>query len=203
VISNLLSPRDDPRWYRIPSLGIALAGVLMLPLAGYVAARLGPVAARWAALARWMLSGGIALLILAALVVPQHLHLILGMRRLHEALSRTSAIFFGFGMLACCACAWRDRAGARTLDPRLLPAWCALTLLPLAGILISEALLLAVRVFPVWGAPIKASLRHSVVWHLGFWEWTGSAAVFAFLALSVWWLPSVAPEVPSNASAGG
>src|SRR4051812_32778396 len=89
--------------------------------------------------ARWMLSGGIVLLILAALVVPQHVHLVLGLRHLHEALSRTAAIFFGLAMLACCLCAWRDRAGGRTLDPRLLPVWCALTVLPISGILISEA----------------------------------------------------------------
>jgi hypothetical protein len=197
VVSNLLSPRDDPRWYRIPSIGIAVAGMLMLPLARYLEARLRPVAPRWAAFARWMLSGGIVLLILAALVVPQHVHLVLGLRRLHEALSRTSAIFFGFGMLACCVCARRDRTAARILDPRLLPAWSALTILPIAGILVSEALLLAVHLFPLWGAPVKAWLRHSVLWHLGFWEWIGSAAVFVFLALSVWWLPASPPEVAS------
>jgi hypothetical protein len=194
VVSNLLSPRDDPRWYRIPSIGIALAGMLMLPLAGYVETRLRPVAPRWARLGRWMLSAGTVLLVLAALVVPQHVHTVMGLRHLHEALSRTSAIFFGVGMLACCVCAWRDRSGARLLDPRLLPCWAALTVLPLSGIVVCEALLLAVRAFPVWGAPVKAALRHSVVWHLGFWEWTGSAAVFAFLAVSVWWLPEVPGE---------
>ncbi len=194
VVSNLLSPRDDPRWYRVPSIGIAVAGVLMLPIAGYLAARLRPVAPRWAGFGRWMLSGGILLLILAALVVPQHVHPVLGLRRLHEALSRTSAIFFGLGMLACCVCAWRDRAGTRSLDPRLLAAWCALTVVPIAGIVVSEALLFGVRAFPVWGAPIKEALRHSVFWHLGFWEWTGSAAVFAFLAISVWWLPEASTK---------
>lgn len=198
VVSNLLSPRDDPRWYRIPSIGIAMAGVLMLPLAAYLEARLRPAALHWARFARWMLSSGTVLLILAALVVPQHVHLVLGLRRLHEALSRTSAICFGFGMLACCVCAWRDRAGARTLDARLLPAWCALTVLPIMGILVSEALLLAVRVFPGWGAPVKQSLRHSVLWHLGFWEWTGSAAVFVFLVLSVCWLPASPPLAPAD-----
>jgi hypothetical protein len=195
VMSNLLSPRDDPQWYRIPSIGIAVAGVLMLPLAGYLEERLRPVAPRWAAFARWMFSAAIVLLILAALVVPQHVHPVLGLRRLHEALSRTSAIFFGFGMLVCCVCAWHDRRGARRLDRRLLPAWCGLTFLPIFGIVASEALLLAVHLFPVRAAPVKASLRHTVLWHLGFWEWVGSAAVFIFLALSVWWLPAL-PQDP-------
>jgi hypothetical protein len=26
-------------------------------------------------------------------------------------------------------------------------------------------------------------------WHLGFWEWTGSVAIFLFLVCSVWLLP--------------
>jgi hypothetical protein len=32
-------------------------------------------------------------------------------------------------------------------------------------------------------------LRHSVFWHLGFWEWTGAAAVFAFLCAAVFLMP--------------
>lgn len=199
VVSNLLSPRDDPQWYRVPSIGIAVAGVLMLPIAGYIEARLRSVAPRWARFGRWMLSGGIVLLILAALVVPQHVHAVFGLRHLHEALSRTSAMLFGLGMLACCVCAWRDWAGARRLPPRLLAGWCALTVLPIAGIVASQALLFAVRAFPVWGAPIKEALRHSVLWHLGFWEWLGSAAVFAFLAISVRWLPEAAPKIEASA----
>ncbi len=36
VISNLLSPRDNPGHYWLPACGIAFAAVLMLPFAGYL-----------------------------------------------------------------------------------------------------------------------------------------------------------------------
>jgi hypothetical protein len=32
VISQLLSPRDNPAWYWVPSLGIAVSGCLLCPL---------------------------------------------------------------------------------------------------------------------------------------------------------------------------
>src|SRR6266403_6003911 len=36
VISNLLSPRDNPRHYWLPASGLALTGLLMLPFARYL-----------------------------------------------------------------------------------------------------------------------------------------------------------------------
>jgi hypothetical protein len=202
VISNLLSPRDNPEWYRLPSIGIALTGVLMVPLAGYFERRLRLVSQRLARGGRWAMSAGILLLILAALVVPQHVRPVLGLSRLHETLARTSAIGFGLAMLAFCACGWRDWRGERRLDGRLLPIWSGLTLLPIAGILASEALLFSARVSPGWGAVVKQAMRNSVFWHLGFWEWAGSAAVFAFLASSTWLLPAEAEETRETAPRG-
>jgi hypothetical protein len=52
------------------------------------------------------------------------------------------------------------------------------TLLPLVGVLFSECLLLLTRLKLSWATSIRSALRHSVFWHLGFWEWTGAAAVF-------------------------
>jgi hypothetical protein len=40
--------------------------------------------------------------------------------------------------------------------------------------------------------PIRNALRHSVFWHLGFWEWTGAAAVFVFLSAAVFLTPPLA-----------
>jgi hypothetical protein len=37
--------------------------------------------------------------------------------------------------------------------------------------------------------PIRNALRHSVFWHLGFWEWTGAVAVFVFLCGAVFLTP--------------
>src|ERR1700744_4966814 len=84
VISNLLSPRDNPHFYRVPSIGIAIAGLLMLPLARYFEQRLSPIARRLAGTGRWFLTVAISLLICAAIVVPQHVKPIFGLTRLHE-----------------------------------------------------------------------------------------------------------------------
>jgi len=63
------------------------------------------------------------------------------------------------------------------------------TLLPLVGIFFSECLLLLTRLEPSWATPIHTALRHSVFWHLGFWEWTGAVAVFLFLCAAVFLTP--------------
>lgn len=190
VISNLLSPRDDPQFYRVPSIGIAVAGLLMLPLAAYFEERTRAISRRLARTGRWCLSVAIGLLICAAIVVPQHVKPVFGLTRLHEAFARTSAIFFGMAMLAFCACAWKDRrASPGRLDRRLLPLWCCLTLLPISGILLSEALLFVAQKSPTWGPRVMQAMHHSVFWHLAFWEWAGSTAIFLFFVFAVWLLP--------------
>jgi hypothetical protein len=70
--------------------------------------------------------------------------------------------------------------------------WSFLTLLPLVGVLLSECLLLLTRLNPPWAMPLRHALRHSVLWHLGFWEWTGAAAVFLFLCAAVFFTPPLA-----------
>jgi hypothetical protein len=40
VISNLISPRNNPAFHWIPSIGIAIAGLLMIPFTSYIHARL-------------------------------------------------------------------------------------------------------------------------------------------------------------------
>jgi hypothetical protein len=47
VISNLLSPRDNPDWYWIAAVGLGLSGVLMLPFAGYLGHSLGRSRHAW------------------------------------------------------------------------------------------------------------------------------------------------------------
>ncbi len=48
VISNLLSPRDNPSHYWMAAGGLALTGLLMLPFAGYLRRHLGVIAPRTA-----------------------------------------------------------------------------------------------------------------------------------------------------------
>jgi hypothetical protein len=191
VISNLLSPRDNPGHYWLPACGIIFAAVLMLPFAGYLHRNLASASPRAARVSGGSLIAGIIALICACIVVPQHVHDILGVRRLHEFIARSAAGFLAIGMLAACWCAWKGFR-KNMLQRRLFWTWSLVTLLPLSGIFVSESLLIFTRLKPGWSIPINSALRHSVFWHLGFWEWSASAAVFVFLCAAVFLMPSQA-----------
>jgi len=195
VISNLLSPRDNPEHYWLPACGIILAAVLMLPFVAYLHRNLKEVSLHAARLSAGAFIAGIIALIGACLVVPQHVHDVLGIRRLHELIARSAAGFIAIGMLTASWCAWKGFR-KNLLDARLFWSWSLLTLLPLAGIFFSESLLVLTRLNPAWSMPIRSTLRNSVFWHLGFWEWLGSAAVFAFLCAAVFLVPSRTTQAP-------
>lgn len=189
VISNLLSPRDNPQHYWLPACGIILAAALMLPFAGYLCRNLEIASPRAARVSAGALIAGVVALISACVVVPQHVHDVFGIRRLHELIARSAAGFIAIGMLSACWCAWKGFR-KNLLHARLFWSWSLLTLLPLAAIFLSESLLVLTRLKPAWAMPIRSALRHSVFWHVGFWEWLGSAAVFTFLCTVVFLAPS-------------
>lgn len=194
VISNLLSARDNPEHHWLPACGVALAGFFMLPFAGYLKRHLKILSPRVARVSSTAFVLGIIALICTCLIVPQHARAVLGIRRFHEFLARASAGFMAIGMLCGCWCAWKGiRSPFRPQAARLFWAWSVVTLFPLTGLLVSETLLLLTRFKPSWALPIRNALRHSVFWHLGFWEWTGAVAVFAFLCAAVLLMPTQAP----------
>ena len=178
-ISTLLYPRNNPEFHFFASIGIAVTGLLMIPFAGYINRRLrlvSPVAANAGTIA---FAGGIICLILAGLIVSHPLQGRSSVPRLHSILARTAALGIGVGMVVFDACAVRgyfNRATGKRLYRRTLLVLWSLATLPA---------ILAV----VLGPAIQAR-----VWHLGFWEWTGSAAAFLFLVCSVWLLPEHAHE---------
>jgi hypothetical protein len=189
VISNLLSPRDNPNHYWLAASGMALAALLTLPFAGYLQRHLEKAAPRAARMTRLAFVTGITALICACVIVPQHVRDMFGIRRLHEFLARSSAAFIALAMLNACWCAWKGCGQSRRAT-RLFWTWSLLTVLPLLGILISECLLLLARSNTAWAIPIRTALRQSVFWHLAFWEWTGVVAVFAFLCAPVLLTPA-------------
>ena len=189
VISNLLSPRDNPSHYWLPACGIIVAAVLMLPFAGYLHRNLEIASPRAARVSAAALIAGIFSLISACLVVPQHVHDVLGIRRLHELIARSAAGFIAIGMLSACWCAWKGFR-KNLLQGRLFWTWSLVTLPPLTGIFLSECFLVLTRLHPAWAMPIRSVLRNSVFWHLGFWEWSGSAAVFVFFCAAVFLIPA-------------
>jgi hypothetical protein len=193
VISNLLSPRDNPSHYRLPACGMMMAAVLMLPFAGYLHRNLETASPRAAHVSAGALIAGIVTLICACLVVPQHVHDVFGFRRLHEFIARSAAGFIAVSMLSACWSAWKGFR-KNLLPARLFWTWSLVTLLPSGGIFLGESLLLLTRLKPNWAVPIRSALRHSVFWHLGFWEWLGSAAIFVFLCAAVLLTPSRATQ---------
>ena len=191
VISSLLSPRDNPRHYWVAASGLALTGVLMLLFAEHLRRHLQSIAPRMAKMSAAAFTIGIVALISACFVVPQHVHETFGIRRLHELLGRTAAGCFAVAMLCGCLCAWYGRAQNSTAAT-VFWIWSLVTLLPLIGLFGSETLLLLTRLEPSWAGLIRNALRHSVFWHLGFWEWTGAVAIFAFLCAAVFLMPAQA-----------
>src|SRR5215469_4233223 len=138
VISNLLSPRDNPNHFLLAASGLVLTGLLMLPFAGHLHRHLERIAPRAARISAGAFAAGIVTLICACFVVPQHMHEVLGVRRLHELLGRSAAGFLATGMLCACWCSWKGR---NLFTPRLFCVWSSVTLLPLVGIFLSESLL--------------------------------------------------------------
>jgi hypothetical protein len=195
VISNLLSPRDNPSYYWLPARGIILAAALMLPFAVYLHRNLAIASPHGARVSAGAFIAGIIALICACLAVPQHAHDALGIRRLHELIARSAAGFIGIGMLAASWCEWK-RSRQTLLQAPLFWVWSSVTLVPLAGIFASESLLLVTRLKPAWAGPIRSGLRGSVFWHLGFWEWSGSAAVFVFFCAALFLTPQQTGQSP-------
>ena len=91
VISNLLSPRDNPKHYWLAASGVALTGLLMLPFVGLLRRHLEVIGPRSAKLSAATFTAGIIALICACFIVPQHTHDVLGVRRVHEPLGRSAA----------------------------------------------------------------------------------------------------------------
>ena len=101
-----------------------------------------------------------------------------------------------------------ERPRTNLFATRLFWVWSLVTLLPLVGIFFSESLLVLTRLELSWAMPIRRALRHSVFWHLGFWDgpvlWQCSyffcAAVFLIPPRIL--LPDSIPELPSGVTFG-
>jgi hypothetical protein len=170
-MSKLLYPRNNPQFHLIVSVGVAVAGVLTIPFAGYIGRRLrviSPVAAEIGTLA---FGAGAISLILAAVIVWQPFH---------EMFARGAGICFGLGMLAFYLCALRGFLMPSNERHARLPIFLAWSLTVPPAIVVVVLRLLASAHFQ-WSNPVYRAIEDRSLWHLGFWEWIGSTAVFAFL----------------------
>lgn len=195
VISDLLSPRHNPGFHSLASVGLALSALLTMPFAGYLHSRLRLASRLGAGIGAAAFGAGLIALILAGLIVSPHFAPLAAIPRLHEMLGRTSAAGLGIGMLLFCWCALKGQRalpdGRRLYQRRLLVCWVLLTLPPLFGAVASESLWLISQAHLPWSYPINQALKTTLLWHLAFWEWIGAAAVFLFLLTSALLLPEV------------
>jgi hypothetical protein len=186
-ISQLLYPRVNPQFHFIPAVGLALSGLLLLPFAGYVNRRLG-VDSPVVRVGATFFTGGAMCLILASMITSHPVRGHATIPKLHEVLGRAAGIGLGVGILmfAFYALKQRHRAGSELVSRRLVFWWSLITW-PAIVLLI---LRLIIGVHFQFLEPITRSLKQSVAWHLGFWEWIGSVAVIMFLVVSAWLLPA-------------
>jgi len=179
-MSKLLYPKNNPQFHAIGSAGVAVAGLLTIPFAGSIGRRLrafSPLSAEIGALA---FGAGAISLILGALIVLQPF--------LHEMFARGAGICVGLGMLAFYSCALKGLSvppGEGYVRPRVFLAW-SLIVPPALVVLVLR--LLAGAHFQ-WSNPVYRAIENRSLWHLGFWEWIGSAAVFLFLLGAALFLP--------------
>jgi Protein of unknown function (DUF998) len=191
AISKLLYPAYDPQFHYVASLGVALTGLLMLPLAGYIRRRLRRlrrVSVRAMDVGAFAFGLGAVGLILAGLIVSHPAHGTSAFPRLHETLARIAAFAFGIGMTVLWACAAKGYLASSTKSREwrgLLICWSLVTLPALAVALLRAV----VGEHLDWLNPIYQKLENRALWHLGFWEWLGSVAIFLFLLSAALFLP--------------
>ena len=199
AISRLLYPRNDPMLHSVASLGIASAGSLMIPFAGYMNRRLRGVSPFGAAAGSAAFALGALFLVLAGLIVSHPDRGTSAFPWLHEMLARGAAAAIGAGMLVLWACALKAYSTASVTNTSqwfwLLSSWSLLTLPAILIILLR----LAAEARFAWSNRVYLAIENPRVWHLGFWEWIGSAAVFVFLLSAALFLPRFASEADSRA----
>ncbi|MBV8360774.1 MAG: hypothetical protein JO189_22985 [Deltaproteobacteria bacterium] len=193
-ISWLLYPRNDPSFHFFASLAVAITGLLMVPFAAYIRARLRSASIIFTNLGALTLNLGALLLILAGLIVS---HPYAGKARfpwLHETLARGAAFALGIGMLMLWLSAirtWFTSSTKGALRLRTLVIAWSLLLIPAILVIVLRLLAYAAR---GWSSAVFWAIENRNLWHLGFWEWIGSGAVFLFLLSSALFLPDHVSE---------
>ena len=188
AISRLLYPGYDPKFHLVASLGVAVTGLLMLPIADYIRRRLRQVAPRIVDAGAFALAVGAIGLILAGLIVSHPFHGTSAFPRLHEMLARMAALALGAGIIVLWACVVKAQHSSSTRNSQwrwLQVSWSIVTLPALSVVVLR----VVAGAHLDWSNPLYQKLENRALWPLGLWEWLGSAAVFLFLLSAALFLP--------------
>jgi hypothetical protein len=151
----------------------------MIPFVGYITGRLrlnSPVTASIGAL---VFCVGAISLSLAGVIVWQPFH---------EPIARSAGICLGLGTLVFYLCTLQNFSHSRDERRTPLRLFVAWSLIVPPALLISLIRLMAGAHFR-WSSPLYQRLEDRSLWHLGFWEWIISAAIFLFLLEAALFLP--------------
>jgi hypothetical protein len=179
-MSKLLYPENNPRFHTVASVGLAVAGLATIPFAGWIARRLRVMSPALADIGAIAFAAGCLSLILGATIVLQPF--------LHEFFARGAGICFGLGMLAFYLCAMTGvsvSSDEERVRPPVFFGWSVIV--PPALVIIVLRLLAAVHF--QWSNPLYRTIENRSFWHLGFWEWIGSIAIYLFIIVAVLLLP--------------
>lgn len=171
-MSKLLYPSNNPQFHTIGSVGIAMAGLLTIPFAGFIGRRLRTVSPLPAEIGALAFVAGAISLILSALIVLNSF--------LHETFARGAGICFGLGMLAFYLSVLTGLSAPSHERLAGRPIFLAWSLVVPPALLVLILRLLAAAHFQ-WSNPLYRAIENRSFWQLGFWEWIGSTAVFLFL----------------------
>jgi hypothetical protein len=191
VVSNLANPRDNPRSWRITADGIALTGVLLAVAGAEVRRALRPLAPGWTLWASVFFVLGATLLTVSALVNPGH-YALLGLGKAHAKIARAASIALTLGMAGNIPALLR-------LPPRLGAVRAAAIFVAVGPMTLFLLCRMIIPLLESHAAPAsRMALHDSLLGSLAFWEWIGSASVFAFLALVLLGVANSASAAPRS-----
>lgn len=182
TISKLaLYPQNNPKYSWVASGGIALAGALIIPFAGYIGRRLRRAAPLGSRIGSVVFGLGAATAILVGSI---GYHGNSSFPRLHTLLARGCAFSLFAAMIIFLGSALRGRAGPtpekQRYRPLLVAGWGVLALSGLSAAALSAL-------------ETAGGIRHLA----GLYEWIASAAFFLLLLSSALFLPEYA-EPPAD-----
>ncbi len=191
-MSKLLYPSNNPQFHGIGSAGLAVAGLMTIPFAGYVGRRLRDTSPVLAEIGALSFGAGAISLTLGALIVWEPF--------LHEMFARGAGLGVGLGMLAFYLCALRGRSlpANEPFRSRVFLAWSLIV--PPALLVVLLRLLAAARF--QWSNSVYLVIEKRSLWHLGFWEWIGSTAVFLFILSAALFLTECASQPAISSTPG-